>query len=188
VTKDTSSNPKTASVSGTINAITICFYKATLAPEKLVRGIKFHVDGGADITAGSFSGCTSTKGPTKLVGPLYGFRTAGGAVIDYFYPYVDTCSEKYATVDFLIPEPDVAFQFGESHEQTLLTRVEMLPAWSHLPVPAVKVRFLSPDDDDLAQLDEVSLKFTASTTDATKVGIDYTNLPNRVQIHTYEGI
>jgi len=171
-------------VSGTINAISICLYKATLAPEKFVRGIKFHVDGGADIVAGKFivADCTEVKGPTKLVGPLYGFRTAGGAVLDYFYPYVDTCTEKYVTVEFEIPEPDVVFQFGESHEQTLLTRVEMLPAWSHLPLPlpAVDVMF---SNDDLAQLDVASLKFTASTSDPTKVGIDYANSPNKVQIH-----
>jgi len=60
----TAVNFQSATVTGTINAIAYC-----LTP--YMQGMKFYVDGGNDITAGSFSGCSEMKRP--LSGPLIGF-------------------------------------------------------------------------------------------------------------------
>jgi len=131
---------------------------------------------------GEFVGTLKAK--TFLQGPLLGFSGSTGRVVDAIIPWVDGCQDKYTTVDFEFSEPSVVFQLGESHEQTIQTKVELIPEWSHLPVPNPKPKISFVFTNDLAQLDVASLKFTASTSDPTKVGIDYANSPNRVQIHT----
>jgi len=62
----------------------------------------------------------------------------------------------------------------------------MQPEWVHLPLPddANDARRISFTDDDLATMDGTTFSLTASTSDPTKVGIDSSNLPHKVQLHT----
>jgi len=61
---------------------------------------------------------------------------------------VDKCYQKYARISALqIPVPNVVFQLGTSHTQTLKPTVTMQPAWAHLPAPANLARILFANDD-----------------------------------------
>ena len=102
--------------------------------------------------------------------------------MDSFYPMVDKCYHKYATISaFNIPEPNIVFQLGTSHTQTLHPIVAMQPEWAHLPAPPARIGFTN---DDLAGANGTTFELTASTSDPTKVGINSSNLPHRVQVHT----
>jgi len=132
-------------VTGTINAIESCA-RANGWP----KGIKFYVHGSANpIQVGSMDNCGTYKPKAYLQGPFLGFTSHGGGVIDSFLPLVDKCYEKYATISaFNIPEPNIVFQLGTSHTQTLQPIVAMPPAWAHLPAPPARMFYINDDLTD----------------------------------------
>jgi len=93
--------------------------------------------------------CSAYKPKAYLQGQFLGYSAWHGSVIDSFHPIVDKCYEKYATIsETPIPEPNVVFQLGESHTQTLQPIVAVQPEWAHLVTPRMLFA-----NDDLAALD-----------------------------------